>query len=207
MNMKGKVLKTNMKEDFYNLEPEFQRKVLISVIKEQEFFNESLALSTRKHYILVKHFVWGLEQYPDIADQYNSLKFQTGTISKIDIINTSINKLIDIQSRDWIEKIDERWDPDTQSWVVLKRQRTSNCANQLEISKFLLENNHLDYDKKKQSLLLQTAFLLYEKFQKVDNLTEETALMITDVLGKTLRASGIDIDNDQFSDDHDYLID
>jgi hypothetical protein len=175
------------------LDVQTKREVCRVIIQEQETYDEALYQSCMKHQITAAQFLLEVEKHDDLAQRYNVAIFKAGKLNNIDLTKTALSTLFEILNTPTTEKIEWKVDEKTGDWKAVKKWTASNQDTRIQISKFLLERLHMDFNMQTKQIQIQAAMDIIKALSTSDKVTPVEATNIQIMLNEWLRQKGIDI--------------
>ncbi len=187
--IKGKRLSTI----WDNIDIQTKREVLRVIIQEQETYDEALYQSCVKHQLNTSQFQLEIVKHPDLLERYNVAIFKAGKLNNIDLTKTALSTLFEILNTPTTEKIEWKVDEKTGEWKPTRKWTASNQDTRIQISKFLLERLHMDFNMQTKQIQIQAAMDIIKALSTSDKVTPNDAVVLQSMLSDWLRAKGIDI--------------
>jgi len=188
----SKIKAAKMSTIWDNVDVQTKREVCRVIIQEQETYDEALYQSCVKHQLKTTQFLLEVEKHPDLLERYNVAQFKAGKLNNIDLTKTALSTLFEILNTPTTEKIEWKID-DKGDWKAVKKWTASNQDTRIQISKFLLERLHMDFNMQTKQIQIQAAMDIIKALSTSDKVTPNDATNIQSMLSDWLRAKGIDI--------------
>lgn len=177
------------------------KKILSAIIKNQEVFDESMAISCQKHGITKGVFDTVIGDHPELLERYNDTKYNMTRLSNADLSKLSLDTLTKILDMTYVERTEERWDAKKQKWENYKRFRSDPCELQDRTAKYLLERTNNDFNPIMKQMTVQTVLDIMKHLVKSSKLKANEVDALQGVLSNYLRLKGIEITKDDFEED------